>query len=116
MTAAYLDRFVEEQHLLHDGESEEQAPHLRHLAQIGRRLAELHMALATDAAGPAFTPEPVPAAELTRWSSEIVASAAAALDILKARRDVLKEINRPLLDQLLAQRAALPNILEVVAA
>jgi maltose alpha-D-glucosyltransferase/alpha-amylase len=112
VTAAHLDRFVEEQNLLHDGEGEEQAPHLRHLAQIGRRLAELHMALATDATGPAFTPEPVPATELKRWSREIVASAEAALDILKARRDVVREINRPLLDHLLAQRAALPNILE----
>src|SRR6185295_10008940 len=112
VTAAYLDRFVEEQNLLHDGEGEEQAPHLRHLTQIGRRLAELHMTLATDAAGPAFTPEPVPATELKHWSKEIVASAETALDILKARRDVVKEINRPLLDLLLAQRAALPNILE----
>jgi maltose alpha-D-glucosyltransferase/alpha-amylase len=112
VTAAHLDRFVEEQNLLHDGEGEDQAPHLRHLAQIGRRLAELHMTLATDAVGPAFTPEPIPGSELTLWSNEIVDSAAAALDILKARRDVLKEINRPLLDQLLAQRTALPNILE----
>jgi maltose alpha-D-glucosyltransferase/alpha-amylase len=70
------------------------------------------MALATDSAGPAFTPEPVPAMELKHRSSEIVASAEVALDILKARRDVLKEINRPLLDLLLAQRTALPNILQ----
>ena len=60
VTSGYLDRFVEEQRLLHDGDSEDQPPQLRQMAQIGRRLAELHLALATDTAGPEFTPEPVP--------------------------------------------------------
>ena len=50
VTAAYLDRFVDEQRLLaaseHPGESEEQVPYLRYMSQTGRRVAEMHLALA----------------------------------------------------------------------
>ena len=50
VTSAYLDRFVEEQRLLatseHPGDSEEQVPYLRYMSQTGRRVAEMHMALA----------------------------------------------------------------------
>ena len=49
VTSAYLDRFVDEQRLLaasdHPGESEEQVPYLRYMSQIGRRVAEMHLAL-----------------------------------------------------------------------
>ena len=49
--AAYLDRFVDEQRLAAasdmPAESEEQVPYLRFMAQIGRRLAEMHLALAS---------------------------------------------------------------------
>ena len=51
VTAAYLDRFVDEQRLLakseHPGESEEQVPYLRYMSQTGRRVAEMHLALAS---------------------------------------------------------------------
>ena len=52
VTAAYLDRFVDEQRLLaateHPGESEEQVPYLRYMSQTGRRVAEMHVALASN--------------------------------------------------------------------
>ena len=52
VTSAYLDRFVEEQRLLaaseHPGQSEEQVPYLRYMAQTGRRVAEMHLALASN--------------------------------------------------------------------
>ena len=51
MTSAYLDRFVDEQRVLaaseHPGESEEQVPYLRYMSQMGKRVAEMHLALAT---------------------------------------------------------------------
>ena len=51
VTWAYLDRFVEEQRLLaaseHPGESDEQIPYLRYMSQTGRRVAEMHVALAS---------------------------------------------------------------------
>ena len=50
VTSAYLDRFVDEQRVLaaseHPGESEEQVPYLRYMSQIGKRAAEMHLALA----------------------------------------------------------------------
>ena len=50
VSAAYLDRFVEEQRLLaasiHPGEREGRDPYLRYMSQAGRRVAELHVALA----------------------------------------------------------------------
>ena len=63
VTAAYLDRFVDDQRLLavngNKGESDEEVPYLRIMAQAGRRIAELHMALAGNAELTAFAPEPV---------------------------------------------------------
>jgi predicted trehalose synthase len=51
VTAAYLDRFVDEQRLLaaseHARESEEQVSYLRYMSQTGRRVAEMHVALAS---------------------------------------------------------------------
>src|SRR5262249_28114869 len=49
VSSAYLDRFVDDQHLLVAGasaRSEEQVPYLRIMSQAGRRAAELHRALA----------------------------------------------------------------------
>ena len=62
VTSAYLDRFVEEQRLLaaseHPGESEEQVPYLRYMSQTGRRVAEMHLALAGSDEFADFAPEP----------------------------------------------------------
>ena len=63
VTSAYLDRFVEEQRLLaaseHPGESEEQVPYLRYMSQTGRRVAEMHLALASRDDIADFAPEPI---------------------------------------------------------
>jgi maltose alpha-D-glucosyltransferase/alpha-amylase len=115
VTSAYLDRFVEEQALIRDGKSEDRPLHLRHMSLIGTRLAELHLALAGGPAGSDFTPAPVPAADMQQRADEIVASADAALDILRARRDGLKDADKPLVEQLVARRAVLPQLLETFA-
>src|SRR5664279_317531 len=71
VTAAYLDRFVDEQRLLaaseRPGESEEQIPYLRYMSQIGRRVAEMHVALAGASDFPEFAPEPTGPADVQRW-------------------------------------------------
>ena len=65
VTSAYLDRFVDEQRLLapseHPAESEEQAPYLRYMSQTGRRVAEMHLALASSDELADFAPEPIDA-------------------------------------------------------
>jgi len=62
VTSAYLDRFVDEQRLLAVGdeskESEDQVSYLRYMSQTGKRVAEMHLALASNKDLPDFAPEP----------------------------------------------------------
>jgi maltose alpha-D-glucosyltransferase / alpha-amylase len=111
VTSAYLDRFVDEQRLLatseHASESEEQVPYLRYMSQIGRRVAEMHLALAESHEFADFAPEPTGPADVQRWVEDMEARAERVFDALKQRRDTMKEADRPLVDQMLGQRASL---------
>jgi maltose alpha-D-glucosyltransferase/alpha-amylase len=78
------------------------------MAQTGRRLAELHVALA--AAKPAaLAPEPIGPAHIKRWTSDLKTRAERVFDRLADSRDGLREGDRPLIDQLVAVRATLPD-------
>jgi maltose alpha-D-glucosyltransferase / alpha-amylase len=111
VTSAYLDRFVDEQRLLatseHPGESEEQVPYLRYVSQIGRRVAEMHLALAGSDAFADFAPEPSVPSDVQRWTDDIMARAARVFDALKQRRDSIRETDRALVDQILSHGATL---------
>jgi maltose alpha-D-glucosyltransferase/alpha-amylase len=111
VTSAYLDRFVDEQRLLaaseHPGESEEQVPYLRYMSQIGRRVAEMHLALAARDEFADFAPEPSTPTDVQRWTEGVMTRAERVFDALKQRREAFKETDRLLVDQLLAQRASL---------
>ncbi len=109
MTAAYLDRFVDEQRLLaaseRPGESEEQIPYLRYVSQIGRRTAEMHLAFSATSALTDFAPEPIGPNDIRRWAQQIAARADHVFDTLRQRRDGFGETDRLLVDQLLAEQA-----------
>jgi maltose alpha-D-glucosyltransferase/alpha-amylase len=111
VTSAYLDRFVEEQRLLaaseNPGESEEQVPYLRYMSQTGRRVAEMHLALAGSGELADFTPEPIRPDQVRLWIQEITARAERVCEALQQRRSAAREPERVLVDQLLAQRATL---------
>jgi maltose alpha-D-glucosyltransferase/alpha-amylase len=111
VTSAYLDRFVDEQRLLakseHPGESEEQVPYLRYMSQTGRRVAEMHLALASRDDLPDFAPEPIKPEDVRRRIDEVASRAERMFDTLKQRRDSLREADRQLVDLLLAERATL---------
>ena len=111
VTAAYLDRFVEEQRLLaasqHPGESEEQVPYLRYMSQTGRRVAEMHLALSSSDEFDDFRPEPTRPADVQHWIEDVAARAERVFDALKPRRDTVRESDRQLIDQALAQRGTL---------
>ena len=82
VTNAYLDRFVEEQRLLTAeaaGHSDEQAAYLRRMEQVGRRVAELQLALASRDDIVDFAPEPIAAEDVRSWTEEL---------LRRARRDV----------------------------
>jgi maltose alpha-D-glucosyltransferase/alpha-amylase len=111
VTSAYLDRFVDEQRLLgaseHPSESEEQVPYLRYMSQIGRRVAEMHLALASSDGFADFAPEPTRPADVQQWIEDVVVRAERVFDALQQRRDTMKEADRLLVDQVLTQWATL---------
>ena len=111
VTSAYLDRFVEEQRLLaaseHPSESEEQVPYLRYMSQTGRRVAEMHLALADADDIADFVPEPIRPEDVQHWIEDVAARAERVFDALRQRRDTIKDADRPLVDQALACQANL---------
>jgi maltose alpha-D-glucosyltransferase/alpha-amylase len=117
VTSAYLDRFVDEQRLLasgYAGESEEQLPYLRYMSQIGRRLAEMHLALSANSQFDTFAPEPTGPADVQRWIDDVLAGSERVFDALEQRRDAIKEADRPLVDRLRAQRESLRDRLNAL--
>jgi maltose alpha-D-glucosyltransferase / alpha-amylase len=105
MTAAYLDRLIEEQRLLAPNgqirESEEQTAYMRHLSQIGRRSAELHLALASASGSPELTAEPIQPQDVVRWTASIVQCAERVCQSLRQRRNTFSEADRSTIDELL---------------
>ena len=118
VTSAYLDRFVDEQRLLAVGderkESEDQISYLRYMSQTGKRVAEMHLALASNKDLADFAPEPTRPEDVQRWIDDVMARAERVFDTLAQRRETLKEADRPLADQLLAQETSLPDRLKVL--
>jgi maltose alpha-D-glucosyltransferase/alpha-amylase len=116
VTASHLDRFVDEQRMLSEqsGEGGDQSPYLGYLSQAGRRVAELHIALASNTELPEFAPEPIRIEDIKRWTGDILIRAERIFDALSKRRDRLKETDRPLVDQLLALQPTLPERLKAV--
>jgi maltose alpha-D-glucosyltransferase/alpha-amylase len=111
VTNAYLDRFVEEQRLLTAeaaGHSDEQTAYLRRMDQVGRRVAELQLALASRDDIAAFAPEPITADDIRSWTEGILQRAGRALGDLARRRSEWAENDRQLVDALLSYRDSLP--------
>jgi len=111
VTSAYLDRFVDGHRVLGDrgdaADNEEEIPYLRYMAQAGRRVAELHSALAESPEMPDFAPEPVEPAYVQGLVDGLVIRADAVIDSLAARRESLRDSDRPLVDRFVAQRVTL---------
>jgi maltose alpha-D-glucosyltransferase / alpha-amylase len=118
VTSAYLDRFVDEQRLLarseHPSESEEQVPYLRYMSQTGRRVAEMHLALASVRELADFAPEATRPEDVQRWIEDVIVRAGRVFDALKQRRDAIREADRPLIDQVLAQQESLRDRLNAL--
>ncbi|MBR1123088.1 maltose alpha-D-glucosyltransferase [Bradyrhizobium lablabi] len=118
VSAAYLDRFVEEQRLLSSGEgvkeSEEQVSYLRYMSQAGRRLAELHIALAGSKGMPDFEPAAVVPDDFELWLDDVLVCAGRVFDALRHPHKAFNEMERPLVNQLLAEPAQLPDRLRAL--
>jgi maltose alpha-D-glucosyltransferase/alpha-amylase len=111
VTNAYLDRYVEEQRLLTAEvaeESDEQAAYLRRMQQVGRRVAEMQLALASRDDVPEFAPEPITPADVEAWTDDVLERAQRVFAELTHRQASLKENDRALVDAILPHRETLP--------
>src|SRR5262249_37109893 len=115
VTNAYLDRYVEEERLLKTEpteETDEQAAYLNHIRLIGRRVAEMQIALASRDDFAEFAPEPITPQDLKEWTDQLLRRADRTLNELKRRRSRLRDRDLAAVDALLAQRASLPAHVE----
>jgi maltose alpha-D-glucosyltransferase / alpha-amylase len=81
--------------------------HLGRMALLGRRVAELHRALAKASGDPAFDPEPVTAEDLEAWKAGAEREIDETLDTIDAALRSLPEDARAQLQQLSAARERL---------
>jgi len=111
VTAAALDRLIEEQRLVPAEaafETSESAALLaQRIRQIGRRTAEMHLAFACDASDPAFAPEPVTADDFERWARSIEARAQTVFDAIERRLRDLPDTAATRASRVLGARTAI---------
>ncbi len=115
VTSAALDRFIDEQRLLPDetaAENSETAAMLQRMRQIGRRTAELHLALSSRNDIPAFAPEPIGAGDSARWTDALLAQARSTFALLERGLKSLPEAASSLAERLLASREAVTAYIE----
>ncbi|MGF6761852.1 maltose alpha-D-glucosyltransferase/alpha-amylase [Paraburkholderia sp. GAS33] len=74
---------------------------------IGRRLGELHVALAAPSDDPAFAPEPATPEQIRAWTEGTQSMLSTALDLLSHRIDQLTDDTKELAQSLLDRRGAL---------
>jgi len=111
VTSAYLDRYIDSHRVLTDdngtADHEEEIPYLRYLAQAGRRVAELHSALANTLDLPDFAPEPLNPADVSALVDDLMRRADAVFAALATGRELIRDSDLPSGDRLLALRPTL---------
>ena len=108
VTNAYLDRYVEEQRLLTTEvaeDSDEQSAYLLRMQGVGKRVAELQVALASRDDVAEFSPEPILPDDIRGWIEELLRRAASVFDEMSRRRD-LPERDAESIRALVSQRDA----------
>jgi maltose alpha-D-glucosyltransferase/alpha-amylase len=116
-TRDHLRRFLEHALARHPGgppegrwaEAAEQAlaPYLAAVRLLGRRTAELHRCLASEATDPAFAPEPFTPFYLRDLYQSMRALATRTLDALRRRLGDLGEVERAVAEDVLAHQGAI---------
>jgi maltose alpha-D-glucosyltransferase/alpha-amylase len=85
-TLDWLRRALSEAEAGHEDKADPFAGYVGFASAIGRRLGEIHAALAAPAEDPAFAPEPVTREDIAGWAASAAEQLAAALDSV-AHRD-----------------------------
>jgi maltose alpha-D-glucosyltransferase / alpha-amylase len=116
VSTAYIDRYLDEQRLLSPIEqpttSEQLAPYLRLVAQTGRRLAELHLALSSRVDISDFRPDPVGPEDIDTWTDAIKGRAERVFNAFEAHRSEVHKRDLHLLDELISLKHRLEKRLE----
>jgi len=103
----YLDRFIDDQRVLTaespEDDSELQSYLLR-METIGRRTAEMHVALASRDDLPDFAPEPITPEDVATWAGSVVMRARNTFEALADRHAGMSAANQELVDRLLADQ------------
>ena len=112
-TLAHLVRRCDpERHFRGDAvENEAEHRYQSHMTALGRRLGELHTALACDANDAAFSPQPITHEDATSWRAQVMADLADVLDRLQGGRAMLSGQTGALADAVLAARTPLGEVL-----
>jgi maltose alpha-D-glucosyltransferase/alpha-amylase len=84
------------------------------MSQAGRRLAEMHVALASGKDLPDFAPVIVSPEDFELWIDDVTACAGRVFDALRHPHKPFSEAERPLVNQLLAEQARLPDRLRAL--
>ncbi|MER2527129.1 MAG: maltose alpha-D-glucosyltransferase [Candidatus Competibacter denitrificans] len=116
-TQDYLKRFLDD--CLQQPETVQKTDEIHGLYRIfattlGRRTGELHRTLAQTSGDPAFDPEPITAADLTRWLNRIRDEAIATFERLAQQRKSLPEMAWLLAGRVLDARKRLLGCLEQI--
>jgi len=84
-------------------------------AMFGRRLGEMHLALAAPTENPDFSAHCSTAADAKHWGQSIKAQANTALKLLDQHQGSLAPLDQALVEQLLKQRTAIGQRIETLA-
>jgi maltose alpha-D-glucosyltransferase/alpha-amylase len=106
-TGAYLDRALDEERVLTaepEPAADKHAAFENRIRQIGRRVGELHAALASRADIAVFAPEPITRADLAAWTERLAGQASEIFEKLARSRDRLDEKSFGAIDELLTKR------------
>ncbi len=111
VTAAYLDRFIDEQRIVASTdaatESDEQVSYQRYMIQAGRRIAEMQTALASRDDIEDFRPEPATPASTKRLVDDAIGRAEQLHERMLQARSSLPDCDRAPADRILAASAQL---------
>jgi maltose alpha-D-glucosyltransferase / alpha-amylase len=111
-TVNYLLRFLEDRRTGTPLPEDVHGLYLAMVRTLARRTAELHCALATPTADPAFAPEPITEHDIAQWYAAARAQVQNTFELLRSHLAQLPSSLAVEADLLIGQRAALLKLLE----
>jgi maltose alpha-D-glucosyltransferase/alpha-amylase len=93
-------------------ESDERATYLLRMHQVGRRVAEMQLALASRDDVPDFKPQPISRLDIKEWTEEVLRRTQRAVAKLARHRLPKESADRALIDDILSHQPSLASYLQ----